>query len=98
MSKCVNCGNDGVTKSFVGAIVCEPCFALASSKLEQIHRQLEQMKNMAIEAIRVGLIESRIHVQDAGASMPAIDKKGVLKEIVKQATRKQNNCEPSRGR
>lgn len=96
--KCVHCDsplNEENTKSFQKVLVCSSCFLIANRLLDKIHNELEMLKNLATENIRLALIEKRLLQQAQPRGEPTT--RQVLQEVLNLQKLQESKREHSGG-
>lgn len=94
---CLNC-NKSVSQPegniFAGVFVCQECYERASRLHHRLEMELRKMLMMSREAIRIALVEGKLHFGTEQAR--DISKEELLKMIVKMSE-KNNATGPSGG-
>ena len=91
MISCMNCRKDVPEvdgQVFAGVFVCPICFTLASRLFERSQRELKQLLSMLQEAIRIALVEGKLHFAE-GTTLEDVSKKDLLEAIVALNSRRE---------
>lgn len=81
--KCVHCDSpltEENISNFQKVVICQSCYLIASRLLDKIHKELEMLKNLATENIRLALIEKRLLLQAQSRGEPTT--RQVLQEVL----------------
>lgn len=96
--KCTHCDremHDGDIRVFQKVIICHDCDVIASRLLDKIHKELDMLKALAVENIRVAIIEKRLINQTYSGKEPT--NRQVLQEIINLQRRQESKKEPNGG-
>lgn len=83
---CVNCKQNEGTEIRFGVLICPTCAQVVDHVRANLNVELEQLRTLAQEAIRLALVEGRLHLQEKGEELD-VSKAELLKAIASMPTR-----------
>jgi lipopolysaccharide biosynthesis regulator YciM len=90
---CMNCKKPTAAagaRVFDGVWVCAACGEIAQRTFDRIQQDLRRLTTLAKEAIRVAIMEGRLHLAEGAADETA--SAGVLQRIMKLDEERKNNA------